>query len=111
MVATVSRVILDSEPHGEVPSLSVPKKRITELDGLRGIAILLVIIQHYLVLPEVTARSALWYALVCFRLCWAGAQLFSVLRGFLIGGHALRLHRPPRYYRTFYLRRVFRIIP
>ena len=85
MAATVSRVILDSETHGEVPSSSVPKKRIAELDGLRGIAILLVIIQHYLVIPGVSPGSALWYALVCFRLSWSGVELFFVLSGFLIG--------------------------
>jgi peptidoglycan/LPS O-acetylase OafA/YrhL len=111
MVATVSRIILDSETHGEMPSLSVPKKRIAELDGLRGIAILLVIIQHYLVVPGVSPHSALWYALVCFRLCWSGVELFFVLSGFLIGGILLDVRDSPRYYRTFYLRRVLRIIP
>jgi peptidoglycan/LPS O-acetylase OafA/YrhL len=91
--------------------LFVPNKRITELDGLRGIAILLVIIQHYLVIPGVAPRSALWYGLVWFRLCWSGVELFFVLSGFLIGGILLDVRDSPRYYRTFYLRRMLRIIP
>jgi peptidoglycan/LPS O-acetylase OafA/YrhL len=91
--------------------LPVPKKRIAELDGLRGIAILLVIIQHYLVILGISPGSALWYALVCFRLCWSGVDLFFVLSGFLIGGILLDVRDSPRYYRTFYLRRALRIIP
>lgn len=91
--------------------MSLPKKRIPELDGLRGIAILLVIIQHYLVIPGVAPRSALWYALICFRLSWSGVELFFVLSGFLIGGILLDVKDSPLYYRTFYLRRVLRIIP
>jgi peptidoglycan/LPS O-acetylase OafA/YrhL len=111
MAFTASRVISESETHGEAPPLSVPKKRIVELDGLRGIAILLVIIQHYLVVPGVLPGSKWWYVLVWFRLCWSGVELFFVLSGFLIGGILLDVRDSPRYYRTFYLRRALRIIP
>jgi len=83
--------------------------RILELDGLRGIAILLVWTGHYFAVPGEGAVHYLdgyW-----FRLGWTGVDLFFVLSGFLIGGILLQVRSSPRYFRTFYARRFFRIIP
>src|SRR5260370_1055672 len=58
--------------------------RIPELDGIRGVAIGMVLIAH---LFAVASRpgSALAYALVPLRLDWTGVDLLFVLSGFLIG--------------------------
>ena len=86
-----------------------PQKRLPELDGLRGIAILLVWTGHYFAVPAkgmVSLLDGYW-----FRLGWTGVDLFFVLSGFLIGGILLNVRDSPRYFQTFYARRFFRIIP
>jgi peptidoglycan/LPS O-acetylase OafA/YrhL len=82
-----------------------PAGRIPELDGLRGFAIGLVLILHYFVVPT-PSRIALY-----FRLAGSGVDLFFVLSGFLIAGILLDAKHSPSYYKTFYLRRFYRIIP
>src|SRR6266446_4286628 len=86
--------------------------RVPELDGLRGIAILLVIVWHYAV--ELFARepgSTAAYGLAVLRLSWSGVDLFFVLSGFLIGGILIDNRGARNYFRVFYFRRVCRIVP
>jgi peptidoglycan/LPS O-acetylase OafA/YrhL len=86
--------------------------RIPQLDGLRGIAILLVISLHYLNDASHGPFGSLLYRFGCaFRLGWAGVDLFFVLSGFLIGGILLDARESENYFQTFYLRRFFRILP
>ncbi len=81
-------------------------RRIPELDGLRGIAVGLILIQHFW--PNVGYwRTALPFT----ELGWIGVDLFFVLSGFLITGILLDSVNRPDYYRRFYIRRVFRIFP
>jgi peptidoglycan/LPS O-acetylase OafA/YrhL len=83
-------------------------KRIPALDGLRGIAILLVLMYH----SVCRGRARLpWPIHTAGRLTWTGVDLFFVLSGFLIGGILLDAKASPRYFKTFYLRRVYRIFP
>jgi peptidoglycan/LPS O-acetylase OafA/YrhL len=86
--------------------------RIPELDGLRGLAILFVILCHYVGNPD---HSPLGFLpnrfLLAFTVGWSGVDLFFVLSGFLIGGILLDARDKPNYFRAFYMRRVFRILP
>jgi len=86
--------------------------RIPELDGLRGIAIGLVLLFHYffLILGP-TPGSFLAYALAVGRLTWTGVDLFFVLSGFLIGGILLDARGSSNYFQVFYTRRFYRILP
>lgn len=85
---------------------------IPELDGLRGLAILLVIICHY-VASAGHGSLGFWPSRMLDALAagWSGVDLFFVLSGFLIGGILLDARDAPHYFRAFYLRRVFRILP
>jgi peptidoglycan/LPS O-acetylase OafA/YrhL len=79
--------------------------RLPELDGLRAIAILLVLFSHHLApIPIASIRYVV-------EMGWVGVDLFFVLSGFLIGGILLDQRRATNYYRVFYLRRFLRIVP
>ena len=64
---------------------AVPAGRIPELDGLRGLAIFMVLICHYFV-PVGAEHS--WFVRFGYvtHLGTNGVDLFFVLSGFLIGG-------------------------
>jgi peptidoglycan/LPS O-acetylase OafA/YrhL len=81
--------------------------RIRELDGVRGLAILLVLVWHYLVC-EVGAPPPLFRIL---NVTWSGVDLFFVLSGFLIGGILIDHRDAPNYFSVFYRRRICRIFP
>src|SRR5688572_15544165 len=84
--------------------------RIPSLEGVRGLAILLVLAFHATAVYSTTAEIP--YPL--FRLLdlgWSGVDLFLVLSGFLITGILLDSRQSPSYFRTFYMRRVLRIFP
>jgi peptidoglycan/LPS O-acetylase OafA/YrhL len=85
---------------------SYESSRIEALDGLRGIAIGMVLFLHIGTpyLPEGAIKNIL-------RLCWSGVDLFFVLSGFLIGGILIRNQNSPRLFSVFYVRRALRILP
>jgi peptidoglycan/LPS O-acetylase OafA/YrhL len=80
--------------------------RMAELDGLRGIAILLVLVFHF------TPRSGpLAFLVHVFQLGWTGVDLFFVLSGYLITGILVDTVGRRSYYRNFIVRRCLRIFP
>ena len=87
-------------------------QRIPELDGVRGCAILLVLLWHY-VAEQIHAplHSAAGRVVQVLGLCWSGVDLFFVLSGFLIAGILLDHRGAANYFRVFYIRRVCRIFP
>jgi len=85
-------------------------KRIPELDGVRGLAIALVLIYHYANV-NVPGNAMLYYVFLPTHLMWSGVDLFFVLSGLLIGGLLLDHRESRRYYSVFYARRVHRIFP
>lgn len=99
-------------PELQQQNLSGHIERLPQLDGLRGVAILLVVICHYVANAD-HARLGYWprHFLSALTLGWSGVDLFFVLSGFLIGGILLKVRDSPRYFKTFYARRVFRILP
>ena len=82
---------------------SVPRK-IPQLDGVRGIAILIVLAHN------LHGFSSLPFSLLT-TYGWMGVDLFFVLSGFLITGILLDAKSSPDYFRNFYARRCLRIWP
>jgi peptidoglycan/LPS O-acetylase OafA/YrhL len=80
------------------------------LDGLRGIAILAVLVYHYAF--EMQHGHGLGGAIYeLFHQGRHGVDLFFVLSGFLITGILLDSRGSPNYFSTFYARRTLRIFP
>lgn len=87
-------------------------RRIPELDGIRGLAILSVLAWHYLgaiLRPDLGVMAQCLVAWL--NMTWAGVDLFFVLSGFLIGGILLDQRGQPGYFAAFYARRFGRILP
>jgi peptidoglycan/LPS O-acetylase OafA/YrhL len=90
-----------------VTALPEPDRgRVPELDGIRGLAILLVLVWHY-VLCEVQAPLLFRF----LNMTWSGVELFFVLSGFLIGGILLDHRDSGNFFSVFYARRACRILP
>jgi len=84
-------------------------KRIPELDGIRGTAILIVVVFHWIYLYGRSILPGKLATLLSFG--WTGVDLFFVLSGFLIGGILLDARDSTNYFKVFYMRRFYRILP
>ncbi len=95
---------------GEPAPAPAPGAHHPALDGLRGVAVLLVLAFH-LLHAEGEGGAVERVLLGATRSGWAGVDLFFVLSGFLITGILLDARGSPGYFRAFYARRVLRIFP
>jgi peptidoglycan/LPS O-acetylase OafA/YrhL len=102
--------MLSGEPgHLKMPNLG---GHLSVLDGIRGVAILAVLVHHFV--PELLTSSTGAAERGLERLVsagWIGVDLFFVLSGFLISGILLDTKGHRRYFLGFYGRRVLRILP
>ena len=99
----------DASPQAtEPPPLS---GRMPALDGLRGLAIAVVMIHHFLPYDNQPTSSIGKFFFFLASTGWCGVDLFFVLSGFLITGILLDAKGTPHYFRNFYARRTLRIFP
>lgn len=108
MASAVSTAVSPKESAVGAPSSVRPEwlpAFIPAFDGLRGVAILAVVLYHCHPLLQGTflERFIVWG--------WSGVSLFFVLSGFLITGIILDSKASPRFYTGFFARRILRIWP
>jgi peptidoglycan/LPS O-acetylase OafA/YrhL len=102
-------VLEDVEPRRLVEPM---KGHVPTLDGLRGLAILLVLLIHFCCASGGEPRTRLdhlFYNLAYSG--WCGVDLFFLLSGFLITGILVDTRSSSRRIRNFYARRTLRIFP
>lgn len=99
-----------TEPHG---GTAPPGEagHIPALDGLRGCAILGVLLLHLTSAMTAPAGAPARLVKQAFSIGWTGVDLFFVLSGFLITGILYDSRHTPHRFRTFYARRALRILP
>ena len=85
-------------------------RHIPALDGVRGLAVLVVFLYHYGGGAH-SSNPALRLIGVCVHAGWCGVTLFFLLSGFLISGILWDKKEQPHWWRDFYRRRVLRIFP
>jgi peptidoglycan/LPS O-acetylase OafA/YrhL len=87
-----------------------PRGHLPVLDGVRGLAILMVLVFHFV--GTTLATNAVERVIVGVTNYGAyGVELFFVLSGFLITGILYDTREKPNYFRNFFMRRVLRIFP
>lgn len=79
-------------------------KKIPQLDAVRGVAVLWVLLHNSNVYPS-------WHLGLISATGWMGVDLFFVLSGLLISGILLDSKQSDGYFRNFYARRCLRIWP
>lgn len=88
---------------------AAPVGREPVLDGVRGFALVMVMLLHCAYLLPTSALVAAWNHVAA--LGWFSVELFFVLSGYLITRNLIHTRGKPHYYSRFYLRRVLRIFP
>src|SRR6185369_12518625 len=85
------------------------------LDGIRGMAILMVIFCHtigiFKIVGGVYQNSFQRFIFFVFGSGWLGVDLFFVLSGYLITGILINSKGEQNYFVNFYARRTLRIFP
>ena len=99
-----------TELHSGLVGERLSAAHMPSLDGVRGIAILWVMLYHFLPLGDgdsVVVNAV--YELTGAG--WLGVDLFFILSGFLITRILVTSRKHPGYFRNFYSRRFLRIFP
>ena len=85
------------------------QRYIPELDGIRGLALLMIFTNHYAGFSG--NGTVIAYLSGATKSLWCGVDLFFVLSGFLITGILLDARGTGNYFTKFYARRSLRIFP
>ncbi len=82
-----------------------PEARLTEIDGIRGILSIIVVLGHTAVALRVYAfpHMQAWY--------WMPMDVFFAISGFLLGRIVINNGHRPGFLRSYFIRRILRIWP
>lgn len=113
-----SMIEVASQPSGDARSSQCQNAdnpggfvHIPALDGIRGLAILLVLFHHLFWANSNTGSRFFNFVDMLRGSSFVGVNLFFALSGFLITGILIDTLHVPHFFKTFYARRVLRIFP
>lgn len=87
-------------------------RHIKSLDGLRGIAVILVLIAHTPLIIDLDVTSTVLRALKFLGIGYIGVELFFILSGYLITSILLEsVKSQDGVMGNFYIKRIFRLLP
>ena len=86
-------------------------RHLPALDGIRGLAIIWVVLHNTTDRLPPTLHGASHVLALLIHPGWIGVQLFFALSGFLITGYLLDTQHATNYWHAFYVRRALRILP
>jgi peptidoglycan/LPS O-acetylase OafA/YrhL len=110
MQANPAHTTTSAVPFGKAGASVEPRGHLPALDGVRGLAVLMVLIFHFV--GEMLTTNWIERAIVgVTKYGLLGVDLFFILSGFLITGLLCEARDKPHYLRNFYMRRVLRIFP
>lgn len=112
MSNTSKSLAIDVSAETQNTAVPLASLHIPALDGLRGVAILLVVFYHL----ANSLEGEFGYGnllLSVAKIGWIGVDLFFVLSGFLITGilYDSKTSKSTNYFKKFYMRRLLRIFP
>jgi peptidoglycan/LPS O-acetylase OafA/YrhL len=87
--------------------------RMPELDGIRGFALSMILVWHFIVGTIDPETAPPWLASLAqwLTITWSSIDMFFVLSGYLIGGILIDHRGATNLFRVFYVRRCLRIMP
>ena len=91
--------------------MNAPFRHVPALDGIRGVAIVWVVLHNTTFLVSGPTRGVLYLLNVFAHTGWIGVQLFFALSGLLITAGLIETQGTAHYFRNFYARRALRILP
>ncbi|HEY1984423.1 MAG TPA: acyltransferase [Terracidiphilus sp.] len=91
-------------------NLNLTVKHVPALDGIRGLAVLMVVMQHYGDLSR-SDSQILRILNIIKETGWAGVDIFFALSGFLITGILWQKRNEHNRFKNFYIRRGLRLFP
>jgi len=111
--AAALNTVRAAETSPAAPPTTARAGPVPELDGVRGLAILLVLTCHFDLIqsPPSMGPLRLFPLRDLLFLGWSGVDLFFVLSGFLITGILLDTRESKNYFSSFYIRRALRVLP
>jgi len=114
MTTLLSRPVAHHQPAQTATNaegVASPGRHISALDGIRGLAVLFVLVFHIFQVEPAPQQFLLRLGYAATRFGQTGVDLFFVLSGFLITGILLDTRSSRRYFVNFYGRRLLRIFP